>query len=204
VVRSAAVSTSALTIAAARMKAPARVETERLVLRRPRPDDATGIFERYASDADVVRYLSWPRHTSINDTYAFLTFSDAEWDRWPAGPYVAFRREDDLLVGGTGLAFDAPCRAMTGYVLARDAWGQGYATEMLRAMVELARACRVADLYAFCHETHRASSHVLEKVGFVRDALHQTDFPNLAPHESRASIKYVLSLQIPQQHGTAA
>src|SRR4030095_6076351 len=91
-------------------------------------------------------------------------------------------RSDGRLLGGTGLVFEPANRAMTGYVLAKDAWGNGYATEALRAMVDLARSLEVSQLFALCHPEHRASWHVLEKCGFERDAAwqRQIEFPNLA------------------------
>ena len=161
--------------------APERVETERLVLQRPKAADVEPIFRRYASDPDVTRYLSWPVHVSIDQTRAFLTFSDDEWRRWPAGPYLAFSREDGVLVGGTGLAFETATRAATGYVLARDAWGRGLATEALQAMVDVARHAGVRRLYAICHIDHRPSARVLEKCGFEREAVLRRflQFPNL-------------------------
>ena len=105
---------------------PERVETERLVLRRPRADDAEAIFERYASDPEVTRYL-----------------------------------------------------------LSRDAWGRGYATEALRTMVELARDAGVLRLYALCHTAHAASARVLDKAGFAREGTLRRYFvfPNLSPGE---------------------
>ena len=106
------------------------------------------MLERYAGDVEVTRYLGWPRHTSVADTQAFLAVSDAEWSRWPAGPYLLFARDGGQLLGGTGLAFETQERAATGYVLARDAWGRGYATEALQAMVDLARTVRIRRLYA--------------------------------------------------------
>ena len=115
------------------MKAAERFETQRLLLRRPRAQDAENIFRRYASDREVTRYLGWPRHDDVSRTIAFIAFSDSEWERWPAGPYLIECRETGALLGGTGLAFDTAGRAATGYVLASDAWGKGYATEALSA-----------------------------------------------------------------------
>jgi RimJ/RimL family protein N-acetyltransferase len=83
-------------------RAPEAIETPRLRLRRPRAIDAPGIFERYASDPDVARYLGRPRHQSIDDTRGFLEFSEAEWARGPAGPYLAFLH-DGSLVGAESL-----------------------------------------------------------------------------------------------------
>ena len=45
-------------------------------------------------DLEVTKYVGWPRHRSIEQTKAFLAFSEAGWRRWPAGPY--------WLLGGTG------------------------------------------------------------------------------------------------------
>lgn len=173
------------------MAKPVRIETERLLLVEPQAADAAAIFQRYASDPDVTRFLSWPRHQTIADTEAFLQFSAQEWERWPAGPYL-IRSPDGRLLGSTGLGFEAPHRAVTGYVLARDAWGMGYATEVLRAIVDVARRIEVTRLYALCHPEHRASVRVLEKCGFTRDTTwtEKAEFPNLAPGVKQDVICY--------------
>jgi ribosomal-protein-alanine N-acetyltransferase len=159
------------------------IETSRLVLSRPTMADADELFARYASDPDVTTYLNWPRHQTVKDTRAFLSWSDGEWERWPAGPYLVRSRKTNQLLGGSGLSFHTFQEAMTGYVFAKDAWGKGYATESLRAMVGLAWRLDVEWLFAVCHPAHRASIHVLEKCGFVRDHgwLQQVEFPNLLP-----------------------
>jgi ribosomal-protein-alanine N-acetyltransferase len=156
--------------------------TARLILRRPVAADAEAIFERYASDPEVTRYLAWPTHRSLADTEGFLAFNDREWARWPAGPLLVFLRSDGRLLGSTGLGFESLHEASTGFVLAREAWGQGYATEVVQVMVELAGALGVGRLKAICHHAHRASRHVLEKAGFRHEGLlpRHVVFPNLS------------------------
>ena len=165
------------------MKAPERFETDRLVLRKPRLDDADVVFSRYASDVEVSKYLAWHLHHSPEVTRSFLDFSDAEWKRWPAGPYLVESRADGRLLGGTGLSFETPYRASTGYVLARDAWGQGYATEAVRAILEIGSALGLARLYALCHVDHDRSARVLERTGFTKEGVLRAylEFPNLRP-----------------------
>jgi RimJ/RimL family protein N-acetyltransferase len=162
--------------------APETIVTPRLRLTRPREADACAIFERYASDAEVTRFLGWPRHQTSADTREFIGFSDAEWARWPAGPYLAWF-SDGRLAGATGLAFETPWRAATGYVFARDAWGHGYAGEALMAMVQLAPSLGVSRLYALCHPGHQASRRVLERGGFTFEGVLRAHavFPNLEP-----------------------
>lgn len=175
------------------MKGPERFETSRLVLRKPTLADAEAVFIRYASDSEVTRYLGWPRHRFVDDTKAFLTFSDAEWSRCPAGPYLIESRSEHTLLGGAGLGFEAPSTAVTGYVLARDAWGNGYATEALTAIVDIAKKLGVVRLYALCHPDHPASARVLEKCGFrLEQRLEQfLEFPNLNPGFREACLRYV-------------
>jgi RimJ/RimL family protein N-acetyltransferase len=178
------------------MRASERVETERLVLRRPRPEDAEAIFERYASDVEATRLLSFPRHETIAATRTFLEWSEAEWTRWPAGPYLVESRESGRLLGSTGLSFETPLRAATGYVLARDAWGRGYATEALRQVVTTARECGVRRLYALSHPENRASLRVLEKAGFACEGTlrRHAVFPNLVPGEPLDVLCYSIVL----------
>lgn len=169
-----------------------QLETARLRLRRPKRSDAEAIFERYATDVEVTRYLGWPTHESLRDTRRFLDFSDDHWARWPAGPYLIFSRTDERLLGSTGLGFEAPDCAATGYVIARDAWGQGHATEALRGMLELARQLAVRRLFAWCHPRHAVSAHVLEKCGFRNEGVQRqnTGFPNLAIRAPAAVLVY--------------
>jgi ribosomal-protein-alanine N-acetyltransferase len=164
------------------VKAPLIVETARLTLSAPAATDAELVFQRYAGDDEVTRYVGWPAHRTVADTEAFLAFSAEQWERNEAGPYLIWARADGQLLGGTGLGLEPDGQAITGYVLAVDAWGKGYATEALTAMVEVATDIRVTQLYALCHAQHRASSRVLEKCGFARDASwdRPVEFPNLA------------------------
>ena len=158
------------------------VETPRLRLRAPRPEDAQAIYA-FASDADVTRFVGWPRHTSLDDTRSFLEFSALEWSRWPLGPLLVESRADDAILGSTGLSFETDYRAATGYVLAREFWGRGYATEALAAVVTCAQILGVQRLYALCHCEHLPSARVLERGGFAFEGIlrKHTIFPNYDP-----------------------
>jgi len=150
------------------------------VLRRPGTADAAAILESYAGDPDVTRLLAWPRHRSMEDTLAFVAWSDQAWNSGPAGPYLILDREDQVL-GTTGLDVETPWRAATGYVLRRDAWGHGVATEAVFAMAGLADELGLARLYALCHLDNVASARVLAKAGFLREGVlrRHTCFPNM-------------------------
>jgi [ribosomal protein S5]-alanine N-acetyltransferase len=177
-------------------RAPLEIETERLLMRRPSAADAPAIFERYAADPEVTRYMAWPAHQTLKDTYAFLTFCDSEWARWPAGPYLIHARADGRLLGSTGYAFESRDRAITGYIFARDAWGQGFATESLRAIVALAPRLGIRRLSAAVHAEHTPSARVLEKCGFAQEARlpRFMVFPNLGSSSPADVLSYALEL----------
>ena len=46
--------------------------SERLVLRRFVIEDAEAMFENWASDPEVTKYLTWPAHTSTDTSRAVL------------------------------------------------------------------------------------------------------------------------------------
>ena len=117
---------------------------------------------------EVTRLLGGPRHRSIADTDALLKISAEAWERWPAGPYSDPLARNERVARQYRLEFRTPYHAATGYVLARDAWSKGYATEALRAIVDLSPGLGVTQLSALCHPSHGASQRVLERRGSFR------------------------------------
>jgi RimJ/RimL family protein N-acetyltransferase len=159
---------------------PERLRTARLHLRRPATGDAAAILDRYAGDPEVTRFVAWPRHRCVADSLAFVAWSDDVWTTQGAGPYLVLD-EGGRLVGSTGLDIESAAQASTGYVLARDAWGLGFATELASEMVRLADVAHLDRLYALCHPANRASARVLEKAGLSFEGIlrRHAAFPQL-------------------------
>ena len=44
------------------------LETPRLTLRRLTVEDGPAMYQNWASDPEVTRYLTWPAHTSVEGT----------------------------------------------------------------------------------------------------------------------------------------
>ena len=51
-----------------------RVETERLILRKITINDAEDMFNNWASDSEVTKYLTWKPHKTIEDTKEVIEF----------------------------------------------------------------------------------------------------------------------------------
>lgn len=129
------------------------------------------VFERWASDARVTRYLTWRPHRDEDDTRDWLRHVERGWEG--DGDHVAWIIETQPHgpVGAIGLTFEGH-RVTTGYAIAHDFWGRGYATEATRAIVALAAGLDgVYRVWAFCDVDNHASARVLEKAGLIREGV---------------------------------
>ncbi len=155
-----------------------RLETERLVLRKPRLEDAEAAFE-YLGDPEVMRFIG-------SETVPLEDCRDVvqEWlERWQAngfGQFVVERREDGRFLGRIGMiVWDARTWSHTtapeagahgqpelGWALVRAHWGHGYATEGARAVRDWARSeLRIGRLISLIHPDNAASARVAERLG---------------------------------------
>jgi len=171
---------------------PEQILTDRLVLRRPQPGDAEEIFSQYANDAEVTKYMSWPRHNSVKVTEEVVEFWIEQWKGSSGGAYLIADKSTDEILGSTGFELINNHTGSTGYVLARDQWGKGYATEASMSMVSLARDLGIKRFYAYCHHEHVKSARVLEKCGFEFEGRlrNYLEFPNLSPGEVSDVLMY--------------
>jgi len=151
------------------MKVPESLQTARLFLRKPRPEDAPLLFAAYAQDASVTRYLVWRPHTDISEAHDFV---DRVIARWQAGTeffWFLFTRDDGEMVGGI-CARKEDLGFQLGFVLARNRWGQGLMPEAINAVVQWAfTEPRVSRVSAFCDTENRGSIRALEKAGFTQE-----------------------------------
>lgn len=160
------------------------LRTGRLVLRFPQLDDAHAIYHGYATDPEVARWVIWAPHTSIDDTYRFLTQFIASGRRADQYPWVITLGAGDILIGAMHLRLHRP-RAELGFNLARQFWGRGFATEAVEAVIAFARSLAgIERVQAFCHVKNAASARVLEKAGMQCEGTlrRYMIFPNLGPH----------------------
>lgn len=153
------------------MKPPEILETTRLLLRLPVPGDADSIFRKYAQDREVTKYLVWRPYESIQATREFIGQCIQSWKDDSAFPWVVVRKSDAELLGMLELRING-FRSDLGYVFAREYWGNGYATEITKRVVEWALAQKnIYRVWATCDIENLASARVLEKAGMQREGI---------------------------------
>lgn len=165
------------------MRPPEFLETLRLRLRPPVMEDAPAIFEQYAQDAEVTRYLVWPPHRDIAETREFLRHCERVWRKGSAFPWAILRKEDHRLMGMIEARINEH-GVNLGYALAKVFWGNGYMPEAIQALVDWAlRQPEIYRVWAFCDVENHSSARVLEKSGMQREGLLKRWFklPNRSP-----------------------
>jgi RimJ/RimL family protein N-acetyltransferase len=146
---------------ARRERTLAVLETERLVLREPCRDDAEALAGLINDRRIAINTARIPYPYSVKDAEQFI----AAANRW--GGEVAFVITlDDALIGGCGVA-RSDSGPELGYWVGVPFWGQGYATEAARAVIDYAfGSLRHEALEAGARVSNPASRRVLEKCGF--------------------------------------
>jgi RimJ/RimL family protein N-acetyltransferase len=147
---------------------PQPIETERLLLRRSRPEDAATI-SAYRSDPNVNRQQGWDR-TDLEGVLADIVEMSGRSPGEPGG-WVQFTVEErggGRIVGDVGLsvADGEPGVIKVGYTIDPAFQGLGYATEAIRALVEYAFGTLGAEVVrAHASAENAPSIRVAEKIG---------------------------------------
>ena len=117
-----------------------QLETEHLVLRKFCKEDVACYYSRIGSSSDVTRYMRWEPHISVEETEKSI---EKIMRRHEEGGYYTWGitlKGDDSIIGRIDLLRfdenDSSCGFA--YMLGKEFWGKGYATEALRAVFEFA------------------------------------------------------------------
>ena len=166
------------------MDVPEKISTKRLVLRKPRLDDATQLYRSYTQDQEVAHFMSWRPHDSEVQTADFLRCCLKDWASGANYPFVIESASEtgrpigmiDLRPRSEGAQF--------GYVLARAHWGKGYMSDALASLVDWSlEQPGIFRASAFCDVENLASARVMEKAGMDFEGILRRYFvhPNISP-----------------------
>lgn len=156
------------------------METERLILRQWREDDAEALY-KYASDPEVGPRAGWPPHQSVEESREIINgiFSGE-------GMWAVELKETGEPIGCVGYLLSsasnlsiADDEAEVGYWIAKPYWNQGICTEAMKAVVDYCFEVKgFTRLWGDYFSENLASGRVMEKCGFS-DTGRTTTCPNL-------------------------
>lgn len=150
-----------------------RISTDRLIIRAFAPDDFASYFG-YHQLPEVYRYLY---QEPLNETAARTKFAKASApklvDDGDVAVFAVERRDDGAVIGEVllKLANGAAEQAETGYIFDPAFAGKGYATEAMRATLDLGfSTLNFHRIFARLDALNKGSVGVVERLGMRREA----------------------------------
>lgn len=142
------------------------LETERLILRPWRDDDAEELY-KYASDPEVGIPAGWPPHTSVENSRDIIrtVFSAPE-------TYAVCLKEDGKPIGSVGLhrndIAEKDDEYELGYWIGKPFWRQGLVTEASRELLRHAfEDLGMKRIWCGYYDGNVKSRRVQDKLGFI-------------------------------------
>lgn len=144
------------------------VETARLALRPPRLADVPTLFA-FLGDPKAMRWTQVDQ--SLRACRRRIVAHEHRRRIDGYAPWTVIAKADQRIIGWGGLyrdPFEPGWGPEVGYFFRPDAWGRGYASELVAVCTTLAdRVLRLPELRGFAHPENIASRRVLEKAGFT-------------------------------------
>ncbi len=158
------------------------IETERLILRKARPEDAQAMFDNWASDDRVTKHMTWqtyskPEEAEWRISYLLGEYANDNFYEWfielkeigqPIGSIGAVRVDDNVQL------------AHVGYCMGNNWWGKGIMPEALAAVIRFFFEQVGVNRVEACHDINNPNSgRVMAKCGMTYEGtLRQSGWSN--------------------------
>jgi len=152
------------------------LSSDRIVLREFTRDDFDGVHN-YASDPEVVRFMSWGPNTR-SETRRFLERNIQAQVVQPRTDYNLAIALNEEVIGGCGLTIHSLSdkRAEIGYCIRRVDWGKGLGTEVAGELIRFGfKDLKMHRIEAKCDPDNIASYKIMEKNGMQREGVLRQD-----------------------------
>lgn len=171
------------------------LETERLILRPMTVQDAEQIFENWASDPEVARYMRWDLHKSVQTTKEWMQRMEADIANDKTYDWGFELKETGKLIGSGGIYYkEEKGMFELGYNLMRKYWRQGYTTEASRAILDFGIKTLGQNQFFCGHAVDNIGSmKVMTGLGFVYDCDYK--YSKFSGNETFPAKGYILTVK---------
>ena len=149
------------------------LETDRLILRKFNENDYKGMFNNWASDPKVCKYVSFNPHKDYEETKEIINNWIKNYDNGSYNWVVELKYTKEI-IGNIEVisASKKHNNCEIGYVYGSKYWGNGYATEALRKVIKyLLTECNFHLVEARHLASNPASGRVMAKAGMKKEAV---------------------------------
>lgn len=158
------------------------IETERLLLRQLQVEDAKAMFNNWAKDDEVTRFLTWPAHQDVSMTETVLrqwqkSYQEDSFYQWG----IVYKSSQELIGSISVVSVDDRVQsAQIGYCIGKKWWHKGITTEALQAIMKfLFDEVGVNRIEARFDPRNVYSGAVMKKCGMNYEGTHkQADYNN--------------------------
>ncbi len=154
------------------------IETERLIIRMVRRQDAKDLYE-LCRRPETSRFSLWHPHASLAETKDFISYQLSLYRKRQCMFFVVEEKETGRVMGTCSyVSMDSNYKiAEIGYSVLSDLWNKGYATEIAEALCGYAfDRIGVQRVFARILPQNTASRSVLLKVGFSYEGTEKKGF----------------------------
>jgi len=170
------------------------IRTERLLLRGWLDEDRAP-FAQMNADPEVREHFQGTLTADESD--AFVERIEAHWDERGWGLWAVEVPGVAPFIGFVGLwpadyVTGAPM-VEVGWRLAREHWGQGYASEAARAALRFGfEEVGLDEIVSFTVPQNERSTRVMERIGLIRDPAGDFDHPRVDPVAYPQLVRHVM------------
>ena len=114
------------------------IETERLILRKFKVEDAEAAYKNWTSDPEVAKFLTWPPHNDVEVTKSVIkvwvnSYSKDDFYQWA----ITLKENGDEPIGSIGAVDKDEEIDMVhiGYCIGKKWWHTGVTSEDLKALI---------------------------------------------------------------------
>lgn len=159
------------------------IETERLILRRFTNEDAPAMYENWAKDPAVTKFLTWAPHQTVEDSASVLgewvsLYEKPDYYHWA----IAMKENPADPIGSIGAVRldNILNQAHIGYCIGKDWWNRGITSEALAALIQFFFEQAGLNRVDSRHDPNNPSSgKVMQKCGMQFEGTHrQADLSN--------------------------
>lgn len=148
------------------MKKKSTIETERIILREFKLGDEYEMFSNWASDPEVVKYLTWPIHENIEVTRSIIQSWVNQYQDPTTIRFGITLKDTGELVGGIDVVHYFDGVPEVGYCLAKKCWNKGIMTEVFSAFRDYLFTLGFKKITIRAQVENIGSNRVIQKCGF--------------------------------------
>ena len=141
------------------------IETKRLLLRPWEIDDAPILFNGWANNEEITKYLTWNPHANIEITKSIINKWIKEYEEKDRINFAIVLKETNILIGSIDVVGYIESNPEIGYMLRKEYWNNGYMSEACLRVIDFLFSLGYRKVYLRAQIENVASNRVIQKCG---------------------------------------